>query len=254
MIAESDRRQFLKLTALVGTTMLLGACGARGDVNQNPSSAATAKTDEPGNKDEKDEKEVTPTEDLMREHGVLRRCLLVFGEAAVLVPSNPPLPWADALQKTAKLFRAFGEEYHEKRLEEQYIFPLIKQKAPSGPAGSFPDILTAQHDRGRQITDYVISTTANGKVTNANELSRVLSGFVRMYEAHAAREDTIVFPAWKDLLSSDEYDELGEKFEDIEQEQFGEDGFEEALKQIAAIEASVGLDDLAKYTPPAPPK
>jgi hemerythrin superfamily protein len=75
-----------------------------------------------------------------------------------------------------------------------------------------------------------------------------------MYEAHAAREDTIVFPAWKDLITPDEYDELGDKFEDIEQEQFGEDGFEDALKQIAAIEASVGMDDISKLTPPAPPK
>jgi hemerythrin-like domain-containing protein len=254
MIANSDRRRFLKLTALAGSAMVFDACGARGEVNQNSSNAAAAKTDEPDKKDEKEEKEVTPNEDLMREHGILRRCLLVFGEAAIMLPSNPPLPWADTLQKTAKLFRAFGEEYHEKRLEEQYIFPLIKQKAPAGPAGIYPDILMAQHDRGRQITDYVISSTANGKVTNANELSRALGGFVRMYEAHAAREDTVVFPAWKSLLSSDEYDELGEKFEDIEQEQFGEDGFEDALNQIAAIEASIGMDDLSKYTPPAPPK
>lgn len=251
MIADSDRRQFLKFTALAGSAAILGACGARGEANQNTSNATAEKKDEP---DKKEEKEVTPIEDLMREHGVLRRCLLVFGEAAVMLPSNPPALWADAVQKAAKLFRAFGEDYHEKKLEEQYIFPLIKQKAPTGPAGIYPDVLTAQHDRGREITDYVISATASGKVTNANEVARALAGFVRMYEAHAAREDTIVFPAWKDLITPDEYDELGDKFEDIEQEQFGEDGFEDALKQIAAIEASVGMDDISKLTPPAPPK
>ena len=251
MIADSDRRQFLKVTAFAGSAMILGACGARGEANQNTSNATAEKKDEP---DKKEEKEVTPIEDLMREHGVLRRCLLVFGEAAVMLPSNPPALWADAVQKAAKLFRAFGEDYHEKKLEEQYIFPLIKQKAPTGPAGIYPDVLTAQHDRGREITDYVISATASGKVTNANEVASALAGFVRMYEAHAAREDTIVFPAWKDLITPDEYDELGDKFEDIEQEQFGEDGFEDALKQIAAIEASVGMDDISKLTPPAPPK
>ena len=73
-----------------------------------------------------------------------------------------------------------------------------------------------------------------------------------MYENHAAREDTIVFPAWKDLITGKEYDELGDKFEDIEKEQFGEDGYENAVKQIGEIEASLGLGDISIFTPPAP--
>jgi hypothetical protein len=46
---------------------------------------------------------------------------------------------------------------------------------------------------------------------------------------------------------------MNEKFEDIEHQQFGEDGFENALKQIAEIEQSLGLSDLAQFTAPAPP-
>jgi hypothetical protein len=48
-------------------------------------------------------------------------------------------------------------------------------------------------------------------------------------------------------------DEMNEKFEEIEHEQFGEDGFESALKQIAEIEQSLGLSDLAQFTAPPPP-
>jgi len=257
MIAESDRRQFLKLTALAGSAVILGACGGRGELNQNSANTAAVRTGEPDKKDEadkKDEKEVTPIEDLMREHGVLRRCLLVFGEAAVMMGGNAPPAYADAVQKAAKLFRTFGEDYHEKRLEEQYIFPLIRQKGATGPAGIYPDILTAQHDRGREITDYVIAATASGKVgANARDVAGALIGFIRMYQAHAAREDTVVFPAWKDLITAEEYDDLGDKFEEIEQEQFGEDGYQVALKQIAEIEASIGMDDISKLTPMPPP-
>lgn len=65
--------------------------------------------------------EVTATEDLMREHGVLRRALLVYTTAAANLNINPTSIPPDSLQKTAKLFRAFGEEYHEKKLEETYI-------------------------------------------------------------------------------------------------------------------------------------
>ena len=66
-------------------------------------------------------------------------------------------------------------------------------------------------------------------------------------------EDTVVFPAWKETLTADALDEMNEKFEEIEHEQFGEDGFESALKQMAEIEQDLGLSDLAQFTAPPPP-
>jgi len=78
----------------------------------------------------------------------------------------------------------------------------------------------------------------------------MLDSLVRMYRPHAAREDTVVFPAWKQVLTAAQLDEMGDKFEDIEREQFGEDGFENAVKQIAEIEASLGLADLGQFTAP----
>ena len=41
----------------------------------------------------------------------------------------------EALQKTAKLFRVFGEDYHEQKLEEAHIFPLLARKMPEFRAG-----------------------------------------------------------------------------------------------------------------------
>src|SRR4029077_6207950 len=102
----------------------------------------------------------------MREHGILRRALLVYSETALRLRKNPADVSPDALQKTANLFRNFGEDYHEKMLEEAYIFPKIKQKG-SGDAGKYPDILIAQHVRGREITDHIISVT-NGAKLGAN--------------------------------------------------------------------------------------
>jgi hypothetical protein len=46
---------------------------------------------------------------------------------------------------------------------------------------------------------------------------------------------------------------MNDKFEDIEHEQFGEDGFEDAVKQIGDIESELGLADLAGFTAPSPP-
>lgn len=197
-------------------------------------------------------KEVSAIEDLMREHGVLRRALFIYSEASVRLRRDPSSFPADALQKTAELFRAFGEDYHEKSLEEAYIFPAVKKAG--GVAAGLTDILIAQHQRGREITDYILSL-ANGPNPDDNgaaTLASVLESFVRMYRPHASREDTIVFPTWKQILSAQELDEMNEKFEDIEHRQFGKGGFEKAVQDISEIEAELNLDDLAQFTAAKP--
>ena len=85
-------------------------------------------------------------------------------------------------------------------------------------------------------------------------LADTLDDFVLMYRHHAAAEDTIVFPAWRDALPEQQYRELSERFEKIEQQTFGKDGYEEMLKRVAAVEAEFGIADLKTFTAPMPPK
>ena len=251
MNLSSTRRQFIRTSTIVSAGVLLAGCrgGAGTDSQTKQSNESPAKADE-----NQMGGEVTATEDLMREHGVLRRALLVYSAAAMKLRANASSIAPDALQKTAKLFRAFGEEYHEKKLEEAYIFPAVRKVG--GEAASYPDILVAQHNRGREITDYIISVTQGAKLgtSNGESLAKSLEAFVLMYRNHAAREDTIIFPAWKHTMTGKQLDEMNDKFEDIEHEQFGEDGFEDAVKQISAIESSLGLADISQFTAPPPPK
>ena len=199
-----------------------------------------------------DAKEVSAVEDLMREHGVLRRVLLVYAETAPKLRTDAGSIDASPLNSAAKLFHDFGEEYHERKLEEAYIFPRVKKAG--GPAAGIVDTLLQQHQHGREITQYILGATAGGKIASANAepLARAFETFVLMYQNHTAREDTIVFPAWKDALSGKEIEDLGDKFEDIEKQQFGGDGFEDAVKQVIGIEQSLGFADLAQFTAPPP--
>ncbi len=250
MESSKTRRDFLRTSAILGTGLVLASCGGG-----NTSNSTEQKKDEPAKPDEnKMGGEVTATEDLMREHGILRRALLVYSATAIKLRGTPSAIAPDALQKTAKLFKAFGEEYHEKKLEEAFIFPAVKKAG--GEAASYPDILVVQHNRGREITDYIINVTQGAKlgVNDAEPLAKALEAFVLMYRNHAAREDTIIFPAWKQTMTGKQLDEMNDKFEDIEHEQFGEDGFEDAVKQISAIENSLGLADIEQFTAPPPPK
>src|SRR5689334_19466956 len=64
---------------------------------------------------------VTAPEDLMKEHGVLNRCLLIYEEGLRRLQANEEL-LPNVFNHTAQLIRHFVEEYHEKN-EEHYIFP-----------------------------------------------------------------------------------------------------------------------------------
>jgi hemerythrin-like domain-containing protein len=255
-----SRREFIRLSAALSAGLLITGCSSpRHGSNGNGASVGGSTTPTPAGAGESDKDEdegigVTATEDLMREHGVLRRALLVYTAAAKRLRENPSDISPDALQKTAKLFRAFGEDYHEQKLEEAFIFPAVKQAG--GPAAALPDVLMLQHQRGREITDYILAVTQGAKfgAGTAGPLSQALDSLVWMYENHAAREDTVLFPAWKATMDDDEFDEVSDQFEEIEKQQFGEDGFETALKQIADIESALGLADLSQFTPPPPPK
>jgi hemerythrin-like domain-containing protein len=99
-----------------------------------------------------------------------------------------------------------------------------------------------------------MSQTAGQKLTESRGLPDAFDSFVLMYQEHTAREDTIIFPAWHKSLSEGDYDKMGDKFEDIEHQQFGHDGFGDAVKQIGQIEAELNVADLAQFTAPSPPK
>lgn len=220
-----DRRKLLTALSAAPILATLAACGGKGD------------------------EDVGAVEDLMREHGILRRAILVFRESAGLLRRGTAVD-PSALTQTAHLFRNFGEEYHERKLEEAHIFPVV-QKA-GGLAAAYVQTLIDQHNRGRLIIDYILSVAGNASA-NAETLAQSLEQFELMYANHAAREDTIVFPAWKAALGEKGVDEMGEKFEDIEKQQFGGDGFDQAVKQISDIEGRLGLSDLAQFTAPMPP-
>ncbi len=251
MSLDSTRRDLLRNSVALGSVAFGTAAVMSVQLLGQPASEENEKKK---SGEDENELEVTATEDLMREHGVIRRALLVYYEVIPKLRQNAASIDAAALQQTAKLFRTFGEDYHERMLEEQHIFPLIRKQGSE--LARYADILSQQHQRGREVTDYVLAVTNSGKISQAHAepLAKVFETFVLMYQNHAAREDTIVFPAWKKNFTDKQLDEIGDQFEDIEHKMFGKDGFEDAEQKISHIEGELGFADLAQFTPPAPPK
>jgi len=192
------------------------------------------------------EEDISPTEDLMREHGLLNRILLVYEEGIRRLSTGAELP-AGALAGAAEIVKRFVEDYHE-RLEEERLFPRFRK---AGRLVPLVETLTAQHAAGRKVTAEVLRLSKDGtpRGAGATALAAELQRFVRMYRPHEAREDTVLFPAFRELVKGKELDELGEAFETREHELFGDKGFERMVEEVAAIEKRLGIEDLAQFTP-----
>jgi len=241
---EVSRRKLVVAGATLGITGL--AAGLSRGLAKEPSGGSAGKEGKE-NKEAEHEEEVSPVEDLMREHGALRRILLVYRESLHRLHANHDLP-PKALADTAGIVRSFVEDYHEK-LEEDYLFPRFKK---ANKLVDLVDVLLAQHRAGRRLTDTVLRLSTAQSLKNAADgktLAETLHLFIRMYNPHAAREDTVLFPALHGIVTAHEYDSLGEDFEKKEQQLFGAEGFEKMVDRIAVIEKSLGIYDLAQFTP-----
>ncbi len=224
-----NRRVFLRSGIILTGATFAGAMGVRGA------------------EEEEAEIPVAPPEDLMREHGVLKRVLLIYGEALRRLDEKEDLP-PDALADAAKIIRSFVEDYHEK-LEENFLFPRFEK---ANLLTDLVKVLRTQHQAGRRVTDVTLRFANVGSLKNESDRTQLIDSmqqFIRMYNPHEAREDTVLFPAFRKIVSPHEFDSLGEDFEKKENELFGEDGFEKVVDKVAGIEKRFGIYDLAQFTP-----
>ena len=223
------RREFVKQGLIVSLSTIAGIVLLSGCKNE----------DEEG-------KKVSPPEDLMQEHGVLNRILLIYDTCRVHLINKENFP-KEALSNAAAIIRTFVEDYHEKQ-EENYLFPRFRK---ANQLTDLVNVLLQQHQAGRRITDQVMQLTKSQTASDAEnqKLIQLLEAFNTMYRPHEAREDTVLFPAFRKIVSKHEYDSLGEEFESNEQKKFGKDGFETMVNKVAAIEKQLGIYELSQFTP-----
>ena len=184
----------------------------------------------------------------MVDHGILKRILLAYREVSRQVTAGDPVPVAPTAAAAA-LIQTYIESYHE-ALEEAYVFPRLAQ---AGRLTGLVRTLLIQHDRGRHLTAGITELTADGVRTEVARvaLTRRLDAFVRMYEPHEAWEDTVVFPAFREVTPDRVFAELGERFADEQRTLFGTGAVGHILEQVAAIEAALGIGNLNAFTPSA---
>src|SRR5438094_5788784 len=154
-----DRRGFIAATGLVAAAPML----------------ALGQADEKHNPDEG----VTAPEDLMKEHGVLNRCLLIYEEGMQRIRKREDIA-PEVFSHTAQLIRKFVEEYHEQN-EEKFIFPEFER---ARKLVDLVETLKAQHRAGREVTAQILALSQPDKFRakdNRDKLLKACASFIRMY-------------------------------------------------------------------------
>jgi len=191
-----------------------------------------------------EETSVSAVEDLMREHGVLDRVLLIYEELLRRLEADEPFP-PGVLKEATNIIRDFIQDYHE-RLEEKYVFVKFRY------AQAFEEMITTlqrQHEAGRLLVKDIVSCEGLRNPDEKKKLAASMRAFIRMYRPHKAREDTVVFPTFHTLTYLSDYDMLGDIFEQEETRHLGSGGFDKIVSRVEALEKKLGIYDLTSFTP-----
>jgi len=193
----------------------------------------------------KTEESIPPSEDLMREHAILDRILLIYESGLRRAGQGEDIDPAVFVQ-SATIVRDFIHDYHEKS-EEELVFPRFKD---AGRMVELVNVLVTQHGAGRKLTERILAAAPQARNREPREaMGRDIQTFIAMYRPHAAREETDLFPTLRSLLTSEQFEEMGDEMEKHERQHFGADGFEKVAKKVAEVEKVIGVYDLEVFTP-----
>jgi hemerythrin-like domain-containing protein len=189
----------------------------------------------------------SPGEELMTEHGLLKRVLLAYRAMHDRLADGRTIDGGVVID-AAQIVSDYVESFHE-GLEEAYVFPRVAGRQPQ-----LVRTLLVQHDRGRHLTASISARATEGLHTESARtgLAADLAAFVRMYEPHEAWEDTVVYPTLRAVTPQRVLDQLAERFADLENAQYGDSALTTMLGRVEGIEQQLGIGDLTSFTPAAP--
>lgn len=152
-------------------------------------------------------KSIDPIKVLIREHNEGLQRLAVLENAAESIKLNGFS--AEAFEQIAETIRWLNTEVRRHtQIEEKFLFPLIDRHMRA-----LADQVRGEH---RDLWDlfndllHAVKDVEEGRLhgTSIRDIVAIVRSIVELLRAHVRREDTMVFPAVKQLLTKDEYDEL----------------------------------------------
>lgn len=187
--------------------------------------------------------------ELSVEHALLGRILLAMGNTIQAIDTGAK-PNLDVIRRGCGLIKQFVEQHHM-TFEEESIYPRFEK----GEIADFVGTLRLQHAEARKLVARIDARVMTGKQMGGpemGELKRDFTSFRDMILAHAAYEESVLFPVMRGSLSDDELGEL--KGRDVGQIQklFGKDATRKLYGAVMELESMAGIVRLSSLTRKAP--
>jgi hemerythrin-like domain-containing protein len=187
----------------------------------------------------------SPIEVLMAQHSVLRRALLIYEECIRRLTNNEDFDH-ELIVETTEVINKVIINLHAP-LEKAFIFPRFEK---SEKYSKMAQILDEQHNAAGKVANEILKYSNKEFLTypeNKNEFISFFRMAIRVFRPHIDREDTEMFPEFKDFITVEEYYALGDRFIGLEESKFG--GLKNMVNRIEAVEKALGINDLGTFTP-----
>lgn len=181
---------------------------------------------------------VSVGEEIMREHGVLERIMLIYEQIMERLIDDDFQH--KILGRAARLVDEFIHDYHEE-MEERRVFPVFVK---DGKHIELVKRLRAQHDTAQAITQELLGMSKLIELENtstANRLIDLIDGFTGIYRPHSAWEATVLMPELQEMIGDEAYMAMGDEFQAEAQDLFGEDAFHQILGRVEQMEQELEM-------------
>lgn len=175
--------------------------------------------------------------ELRHDHRVIQQVVAGMSAVADLLDSGKQVD-PSVLSDLVQFLRVFADQCHHEK-EEQHLFPMLATRANMSIRREL-ESLEREHRSAKQLVDRLAKAAAvyhdNSEAVRYRIID-LLQQLAELYPAHIWKEDFLLFPVAQQSLSTNEQQDLKEKFDDVERE-VGEDvhaGFEMLARKLEAV-------------------
>ena len=156
------------------------------------------------------------TDSLEQEHRTIEKILRVTGVLVDELAENRDID-DDILRDLCQFLRVYGHQCHHGK-EASYLFPMLESHGvpeEGCPLGA----LRHEHERSRVLTQELVQASADYAANGhdgSSALSEVLRNIAQFYPAHIWKEEYLLFPMARKVLSEEDDQRLLKEFKSVE--------------------------------------
>ena len=156
------------------------------------------------------------TDALEHEHRTIEKIVRVMGVLVDELAENRDID-DDVLRDLCQFLQVYGHQCHHGK-EESYLFPMLESHGvpeEGCPLGA----LRHEHERSRALTQELVQASAEyaaNRHHSSSALSEVLRNLAQFYPAHIWKEEYLLFPLARKVLSEEDDQHLLREFRSVE--------------------------------------